>query len=493
MYRLRDAAGKSQPVVPTKGPAVERVKSIVVEPTPAYSFSLPQIDVSLLIGWFLARWYWVLIAAVVGAVIGIGYGVGVKPRYTVYTDILVPPANLQVLPNDIYPQNQQGDTQILDVESKMLVLTSGNVLRRVVTELNLANDPEFVGTEGSGFSLGALFGSSKPAVSDKTLAAIRSLSQRISAKRQERSYLITVSAWANTPDMAVRIADTLAKAFQEEVAQAEADGAGRAASALTDRLVELKKSASDAEAKVADFKRDNGLQTTSGELISSQSMAQINVKLIDANARLVEAQSRYNELTASRPNQSNPSGTLQSQTLTGLRAQYATVKQSVDSMSMTYGPRYPGLIRARSQLGGLEQEISRETGRILRAAQVDLEQAKAVVDALKQQAATARSSVSMDNDAQVRLNDLERDMTTKIAIYQTFLTRAGETTERQQLNSTNIRVISTAVPPMSRSWPPRTALLAAGGGFAGAGFGALLAIAMGLLGAVRNERKTSKV
>ncbi|MDA4630694.1 hypothetical protein NZA98_06140, partial [Escherichia coli] len=193
-------------------------------------------------------------------------------------------------------------------------------------------------------------------------------------------------AWANNPDTAVRIANALAKAFQEEVAQAEADGAGRAASALADRLAELKQGASDAEAQVAEFKRDHGLQTSAGELISSQSMAQINVKLVDANARLVEAQSRYNELTASTPNQTSPSATLQSPTLASLRAQYATVKQTVDSMSITYGPRYPGLIRARSQLGGLEQQISQETGRILRAAQVDLDQAKSVVDALKQQA-----------------------------------------------------------------------------------------------------------
>ncbi|MBA8900233.1 MULTISPECIES: GumC family protein [unclassified Phyllobacterium] len=491
MYKLRDASGKAQPVAPIKEPVVEsRVRS---EPPrkPSYAFSLPQIDVSSLISWLLARWHWILIAAVIGALVGIGYGMSAKPRYTVYTDLLVPPANLQVLPNDVYLQNQQSDSQLLDVESKLLVLTSGNVLRRVVNELGLANDPEFVGTGASGFSLGSLF-SSKPAVADNTLAAMRSLSERISARRQERSYMITISAWANNPDTAVKVADTLAKAFEEEVAQAEADGAGRAAAALTERLAELKKSASEAEAKVAEFKRDNGLQTTSGELISSQSMAQINMKLVDANARLVEAQSRYNELTASKPNQSNPSGTLQSPTLTGLRSQYAAVKQTVDSMSMTYGARYPGLIRARSQLSGLEQQISQETGRILRAAQVDLEQAKSVVDALKQQAASARSSVSMDNDAQVRLSDLERDMAAKIAIYQTFLTRAGETTERQQLNSTNIRVISSAVPPMRRSWPPRTALLAAGGTFAGLGIGAFLAIGVGLLGAMRNDRKTQK-
>ncbi|KXF79575.1 lipopolysaccharide biosynthesis protein [Paramesorhizobium deserti] len=494
MYTLRDLAAKAQTDATNAARGDDERIRVEDEPRsrPAVSsLAFPQVDPARVVSWLLDRWSWILAAMLIGALIGIGYGVTATPRYVVYTDILVPPSNLQVMPNDIYPQNQQSESQLLDVGSKLLVLTSGNVLRRVVKELDLESDPEFTGKDG-GFSFRSLFGA-RPASGDNTLAAMRSLSERISAQRQERTFIITVAVWTSDPEKSVRVADAVAKAFEEEVAQSEAADAGRATSALSRRLAELKKEATEAEEKVAAFKRAHGLQASGGELISAQSMGQINIRLIDAQARLAEAQSRYQELTAASPNAISPSSTLQSPTLTGLRTQYATLKQRVDAMSMTYGPRYPGLVSAQSQLEGLQREIAQEIARMLRKAQVDVEQAASVVDTLNRQAARARASVSIDNDAEVQLSDLERDRAAKVAIYQTFLTRAGETAERQQLDTTNIRVISTAVPPLSRSWPPRTMLLAVGGAIVGSAIGICLVLALGLFGAIREEQRLALV
>lgn len=486
MYRLSNTTSKPAP----DGAISEDAQIRPDVRPPAFP---PPISPSAVVGWIARRWYWPSLFALAGIAAGAGYGQWTPPRYTAYTDLLVPPANLQVLPNDIYPQNLQSDSQLLDIESKLRLLNSGNVLRRVSRELDLPDSPEFNGEAKASTNVFALLDGllgNRPGPVDKELEVMRTLAERISAKRVERSYMVTIAVWARGPETAARIADATAKAFQEEVAQADADAAGRAASGLKDRLAELKKAASEAEEKVAQFKRSHGLQTTSnGELLSAQTMAQISTKLVDANTRLVSAQARYDELTATRPNETNPLGTLQSATLTSLRAQHASTKQTIDSLSMTYGSQYPGLVRARSELRGIQQAIKEETNRILRAAQLELDQATATVNTLKEQAERARIAVAADNEAQVQLNDLQRDMTTKIAIYQTFLTRAGETAERQLLNSTNIRVISAAIPPASRSWPPRTVLLAAGGLAAGFGFGAALAAGFGLLATLRRVRR----
>ncbi|MBA8819918.1 lipopolysaccharide biosynthesis protein [Ochrobactrum sp. P6BS-III] len=451
---------------------------------------LPEIDLWAALEWVRARWIWIVILAVAGALAGLAYGMTAKPRYTAYTDMLVPPSGLQLLPNDIYAQSLQADSQILDIESKMKMLVSGNVLRRVVQNLNLQNDAEFVPPPAS-FDLRALLGLGKPKdASDDTLTAVRALSQRIVVTRPERSYLVTIGVWTDNPEKSVKVADALAKSFQEEVAEADADGAGRAAAALSERLTSLQKAATDAEEKVAAFRRAHGLQTTGGELVSAQSMAQINTKLLDAKSRQTDASTRYNELTRDTGSPVGPASTLQSPTMTNLRSQYATLKQRYDALTMTYGPRYPELINTQRQIAGLEQQIAAERARILQSAKVDLDQANAVVDALNAQAATARSAVALDNDAQVQLSDLERDMTAKVSIYNTFLTRSTETHQRQQLDATNIRVISTAIPPISRSWPPRTVLLGAGGGFVGMGLGVALALALGYLGAWRRNRES---
>lgn len=455
---------------------------------------LPSVGVSDIINWLLRYWWLIVLMTLVGAAAGITFGKTAKPRFTAGTDILVAPSNLQLVPNDVYATNQQAESQLMDIESKLRLLTSGNVLQRVVDELHLQDDPEFNGTE-KGLLSGLLGGA--PKKSDavdpqqaKNISAVRELSSRIDARRPERSYLINLTVWAREPEKAVLLANATAKAFQEEVAQNERDGAARAARALTEPLNELKQAATDAEMKVAQFRNAQGLQTgNNGDLVNAQSLTETNTQLVAALSRQAEAKSRYDELTNAKNQALDPSATLQSATLTALRTQYATLKQRVDAMTMTYGPRYPELVSARSQLSGLQTQISQEISRILRAARLDLEQANSVVESLRRQTETARSAVSLDTDAQVTLNDLERDRLAKTTLYQTYLTRAQEIAQRQQIDATNIRIVSTALPPRSRSWPPGTAVLAIAGAVAGGGMGAALALLFGFAGAMREQRR----
>ncbi len=54
-------------------------------------------------------------------------------------------------------------------------------------------------------------------------------------------------------------------------------------------------------------------------------------------------------------------------------------------------------------------------------------------------------------------------------------------TEREQLDTTNVRVISTAVPPAARAWPPRTVVMLGAGAVGGFVVGMLLAMLFGML------------
>jgi uncharacterized protein involved in exopolysaccharide biosynthesis len=88
----------------------------------------------------------------------------------------------------------------------------------------------------------------------------------------------------------------------------------------------------------------------------------------------------------------------------------------------------------------------------------------------------------------VTLRELQRDADSKTAISEAFLTRAQQITQREQIDTSNVRVISTAVPPAARSWPPRTVLVMAGGAFGGIALGVMLAIGLGIAGDMRRDR-----
>lgn len=437
-----------------------------------------RIDLARVLDWLRHGTGWVIGGAVLCALWGVAYVNIAKPRFTVQTDILVDPSNLRVVTDDLYAQNQQRDSQLLEVESKLRVLTSGNTLSRVVSELHLVDDEEFVKPK-SASNFPALLGGDGGTAQDDPTVALRALAERVKAKREDRSFVVTLSVSTEQGAKSVLIANAIVAAFQEELAHAEAEGAGRTAKSLIDRLDELKDSVKDAEDRVEAFKRAHDLQSSGGELVSSMSMAQLNTQVLEAQSRFIAAQSRYWELSSASESGANIDA-LQSTTITALRTQHAILKQQYDSDRHTLGPLHPRLRALEPQIAALEQLIASEIARIVTAAKASLDAAQGELEALNATSAGMQSNVFVDNEAQVQLRELEREAAARATIYEAFMTRAREVAEREQINTVNVRIISPAIEPLERSWPPRTVLVVGAGVVGGTLLGALLAAALGL-------------
>lgn len=428
----------------------------IIEPA-----SPPVRTVTLLqmLGWLLRGWLWMLVAALVGAVAAVGITRLLTPRFTATTELTIAPSNLLVTPNDLYAANVQSDSQILDVESKMRMISSGNVLRRVVDQLQLKSDPEFAAKP----ALFGLLGSpDQPRADAADLAAV--LARRITVARQERSYVVSLSVWASDAALAARLANAVAETFRDEVVRADAERVGRAAQGLTARLGEIKAAATQAEDRVEAFRRDHGLQQNSSrQPLSAEALERMSGKLTDAKARLAEAEARYAEVSRALSQHGAQGGGVQSQTLAGLLADEAALRRQVAVLSKTLGPRHPSLTSVLTEAEALAKAIKAETERLRRTARIEVDQARKALDALSGETRLLRGSVSVDDQAQVKLRELEREAVAKTALYQTFLTRAGEAAQRQQIDATDVRVITAATAPSRATWPPRPIVAAAAG------------------------------
>jgi uncharacterized protein involved in exopolysaccharide biosynthesis len=474
---------KARPVEQTDlvhRPATIETWPVAPRPGPVVTFDLPTT-----LRWLARRRLLIALLAILGAAAGAAFVSLSIPTYTVTTDVLVDPSNLRVMSNDLFTESQQRDTQLLDAESKLRILTSGNVLARVVADLKLAEDPEFAGDQSS-LSVTQLLGLAKPPEKgDPALGALRALAKRVKAIREERSFVVTVSVWTEEAAKSVRIASALVTAFQAELAKAEADDAARTAAGLSDRLDGLRTSAEAADQAVEAFKREHGLQSSSGELVSTHIADQINAKVVDAQNRVILAESRYNQLTAADADGALNANGLQSDTMTELRARDALVKSQVESQSAVLAQNHPTLIALKAQLQTIERQITDETARMVQRAKTELDEARASLASLESEAGRMKTTVFVDKQAQAELRQLERDAEAKAAIYQTFLTRERQVSEREQLNTTNVRVISPPLPPQWRSWPPRMVMVMAAGLSLGLALGGMLAIGLGAIGDLR--------
>lgn len=445
---------------------------------------IDRIGVDEVLGWLRAGIVWIVLAIILCVAAALAYAYITPPRYTAYTDIVVNPSNLNVVSDGVFSPNQQRDTQILEVESKLRTVTSRNVLARVVDELKLDEDPEFISPPPLA-RLKAFF-SPKPEDGDNKVGALRSLGERVAAERDPRSFVVTLAVWTNDADKSVTVSKAMVKAFESELFQTTSDSSLRIVDDLKKRLEEMRQNVTIAEKRVADFRRENGLQENNGQLVSNLASGELNAQVLAAQQRVIQEESRLKQMQAAiAQNRTQSDAIFDSQTMNTIRAQYSTLQQQIGAMTLTYGARHPRLATAGAERDMLERGIADEAQRILLAAKTNVAEARSSLDALRLKAVAERANVFTDNEAQVRLRDLERDANSAAAIYETYLNRSRQIAEQQTIDSTNVRVISQPVAPNSRSWPPGKLIFLIAGGAGGLFLGLGIAIALGLLGFLR--------
>ncbi len=406
----------------------------------------------------------ILLTTAASLLLAVLFVVAVPHRYTAVTQILIDPTDLRAVGNDLTQANQANDAAVLQIESQVRVLTSDNVLRRVIAAESLDRDPEFVGS--------ASWSGTVP--SDSSLAALNALRRSIQVKRAERTYVVDVSVTCLDPVKAARIANAIAQAYLAEQTEVRSDAARQVSQSLSARLNELKDRVRQAEDRVETFKARNNILGSSGTLVNEQQLTELNNQLGVARARTAAAKARLDQVEQVQLSKDEIGAfpdAVQSQTISALRSQYAEVMRREAEQMTSLGNRHPAVIEIQAEAERLRHMIDDEVHRIAVSARTEYEGARANEKTLAASLEKLKGNAVTTNEAMVTLRELDRDVQANRAVYEAFLVRARETGEQERVDTKNIRVISRAEPPLHRSFPPSNLLIAVSALLLGVGAG----------------------
>ncbi|TIO35671.1 Wzz/FepE/Etk N-terminal domain-containing protein [Mesorhizobium sp.] len=434
---------------------------------------------------------------ILGTALGVAIALSTPKKYEATAELIVDPRDLKLTDRDLTQSVVASDATLAIVENQVRVLTSGTVLNKVVDKLNLANDPEFNGQGTSGLGVMEFIRSvlsrndGTGADEDRRRAlAVGNLAESLSVERGGKTFVISVSATTQNGEKSALIANTMTDVFLQTFGQIQSDTAGRATNELTARLDELRKGVEAAERKVEDFRATHDLVDAQGHLISDDEMLKLNQQLAIARARTLELNARAASARSIDVN-SVLSGTLpeeiNSNTMSELQSQYATLKQEADRAAIRFGPRHPELQALNAQLAGSRERIAAELRRIASSLQVDLKRAVQLEQDLASRLAQLKVRSGDVNSDLVTLRELERDATAKRSVYEQYLLRSKETGEQKDINTANINVISKAFAPLEPNGPSRAVITLVGllaGLASGVGLG-------GMRGAYESLRETA--
>ena len=400
---------------------------------------------------------------VVLALVLAGSYLAVAPRtYTGVTSILID-ARTRPAVGDVTTQPTSSPDAVL-VESQVRLISSEPVLRRVVIDEDLADDPEFAPTRPGLRSrlLIALGLGSPPSVEDRVTKALLNLAPRVVIKRSERTYIADIEVTSGDADKAARLANAVARAYLADQQAARSASAARDSDWVREQISTMQAGLQDAERRAEAFRREHGIIGANGKLLNEQDLGEAATALADGRAKATEIKARFDQIqriiAAGRNLDALPDA-LRSPTIEKLRGQLADLSRQEASLRQTLGDRHPALLESEQQLRDVRRSIADELKRVQAGLANESQTAQANVAGLDKHVQDLKQVTVLSNESRLRLDELQRDVEARRAVYDRFL-RARDTVREQTVDAPIGRIIAPALAPVAPSSPKSFAILA---------------------------------
>lgn len=441
---------------------------------------------------FLVR-QWRLIALVtVLAVMAGGTYVALSPaKYTAQADMIIDTKRITWTQSELASENRT--VEDASVESEIETTKSEKVAMSVISRLNLAEDPEFIGS-GSGLvrQLIAKFKlSAEPAApatkEELQRRALLVFKDNLRVTRLGRSYIEQIAYTSLDRDKAAKIANAVADAYIDDQIQAKFEATRRATAWLQQRIGELRQQASDAFREVQDFKSQNSIIIgVDGKLASEVELDQLGTALAKARADTTQANAKLDRISRvmeqrfekGKFNIPDPIVTdaLSNPIITRLRQQFLENQSKESEWSNRYGPEHQAAKNLRAEMAAIQRAIWDEVSRIAESYKSELQIARSQEESIDKRMLEVFEKSGATRQSQVRLRELETAANTYRGIYETFLSRFTQSVQQQSFPSTEARLVTAASPPRGPS-SPKLALTLALALVCGVGLGVMSAFA----------------
>jgi polysaccharide biosynthesis transport protein len=446
-----------QRAVPTPAPAVHRTVPVSTPVT-------GDLDLHAL-GQALARKRaWIIIPTVIAAILSIAAVNLITPRYKSEARILIDGReNVFLRPNG----ERAEERTALDAEavtSQVQLLLSRDLARQIIKKNKLAEMPEFdpvLRGISPLKSLLALFGIGRDPFSltpeERVLDAYF---DRFTAYAVDKSRVVVIEFQSQDPDLAARIANSIADGYLVMQQNARQEQAKAASQWLSGEIDSLRKKVADAESRVEDFRSKSSLFVgTNNTTLSNQQMGELNTQLNNARALKSDAESKARMiremLQSGKPIES--SEIFNSELFRRLSEQRVTLRTQLAEQSSTLLDGHPRIKELKAQLADLDGQIRDEASKISRSLDNDARIAGGRVESLSASLEQLKKQATSTNGQDVQLRALDREAKAQRDLLEAYLAKYREANTRENIDAAPAdgRIISRASVSNDPAYPKK--------------------------------------
>ncbi len=350
------------------------------------------------------------------------------------------------------------------VASQVQLILSRDLAREIVRKLKLGERPEFdPALRGASVVkvVLSLVGLAKDPISmSPEERVLQSYFDRLSAFQVEKSRVIAIEFSSEDPELAARVANSIAERYLVLLQTAKQEQARAAGQWLSGEITSLRTKVEEAEAKVEQYRSKTNLFVgNNNTTLSNQQLGDFNTQFGASRAQRAEADSKAKIIRDAlrRGTAVDFSEIINSELMRRLSEQRVTLHAQLAEQSSTLLSGHPRIKELRAQIADLERQMRVEADRIARSLENDAKVAAARVEALSSGLDQLKRQATSTNEHDVQLRALEREAKSQRDLLESYLAKFRDTSARDNIGaaSADARIISAAAASNTPAWPKK--------------------------------------
>lgn len=416
----------------------------------------------------------------------------IPSKYTANAYVMVEPQQEVLSPVTVNPKTGVLELPPDRIASEIQVIKSRDLTKKAVAKLNLRQDPEFNPAlrkhgplrdalrlhyvlpddwvDGLEESLpafladalnslaAAMQGEQEPGIDLNELAALSAFESGLDAQQVEGSRAIRISFSSVDPVKAAKIANTVVDLFIVSKLDADLEVTRRTNAWLTEQITQLRQQVAAAESAVEQYRAQSGLLRGRDVTFITQQVTDMSTELATVRADRARAEARLEALEGSS-GLDDVAAVEGLEEVSQLRMLEAEAAQRLAALSKDLGPLHPRYISAEAELTQLRERIASAQARVIGGARSDATTARLRESTLAAEIEKLKEDLAKANEAEVKLNELQREADASRALLETFLSRSKEESMAQSFQRPDAKVLASADAPAVPSYPSKALLM----------------------------------
>jgi len=269
------------------------------------------------------------------------------------------------------------------------------------------------------------------------------------------SRVVEISFWSDNPAVAMRVVNSVANAYINELLDMQMEMTGNSISWMKEKSDLQRQKLEESEKALHEYKKKYDIVTIENRLaVLPERLSELSRSLTAAETRRKELSAEYNQVKNTDPDLLETIPAIgDNSSIEAINQKVLMAEQKISELSKKYGYKHPKMISAKNELNSLKAKKKTELAKAVETVRSEYQLARSKEQDLKTRLEQSKFQAAQVGEQSIQLGILQRKVDTNRYLYDALIKSMKEKGITEKSQSVNVWVIEKAQLPGFPSKP----------------------------------------